>query len=252
MDTLRSFTSDTNNRRVGKRNRPPTSCEPCRLRKYAVCLYEQHDTNIRDRLKCNRGSPCDTCIKWKKQSSCEYAGNANRGKPKQSNTGDRLQKLENIVLQFMQNGVGGKAKYLEIGKLDESTDHPEGSITTDVHVPTKGHGPMEPGTIHVQDGQMSYVDSSHWLSILYDIKEIREQLSLSNQAQEDQKFGDISPPPEVDLAFEPLKPLGIHEILQSLPPRAVCDSLLSQYFNCEYLVLRNIPVLAEESCTYLF
>jgi len=42
----------------------------------------------------------------------------------------------------------------------------------------------ERGTLHNRGGQMNYVDSSHWLSILNEIKEVGEQLS-NTQTQEE-------------------------------------------------------------------
>ena len=191
---------------------------------------------MRNRLKCDRGSPCDTCVKRNKQSSCEYADNANRNKPKQS-TGDRLQNLENIVLQFLQKEVTGNLQEQETKDSRVITDHPRVSKVTDTLAD-------EYGTLHIRDGQMNYVDSTHWFSILHDIKEVREQLSLSDaQVQGHRSSGDIASPsqPEVDLIFDTPEPSTFREVLQSLPPRSACDSLLSQYFNSEYTILRKMP-----------
>jgi hypothetical protein len=142
--------------------------------------------------------------------------------------------LENIVLQFLQNDVIGKPQDHVSPDISNSTDHPACS-TTDINTATDKRG-----TLHVRGGQTNYVDSSHWLSILHDIKEVREELSLSNtQVQEDESFDDFGPQPEVDLMFGPLQPLTIPEILRSLPPRPVCDSLLSQFFNSKYMILRR-------------
>ncbi|KAF2008117.1 hypothetical protein P154DRAFT_479598 [Amniculicola lignicola CBS 123094] len=178
-------------KRVEKRNRPPLSCQPCRSRK----------------LKCNRGSPCDTCIKRDKQSSCQYAENANRDKPKNT-TGDRLQNLENAVLQFIQK------------EATQTQDQPS------TYTPATS---SNSGTLRLTGGQPQYVDSTHWLSILNDIKEVREQLST-------QEENDTEPQPEVDLVF-PTTSCSISEILLSLPPRPVCDGLVSQYFNAKFMML---------------
>ena len=72
------------------------------------------------------------------------------------------------------------------------------------------------------------------------IKEVREQLSSSNtQVQEDQSVNNNGPELEMDLVFSPIVAPSMREILQSLPLRAVCDSLLSQYFNSQYMILRK-------------
>ncbi|KAF1988217.1 hypothetical protein K402DRAFT_391981 [Aulographum hederae CBS 113979] len=170
--------------RVEKRNRPPVSCESCRTRK----------------LKCNRGSPCDTCIRRSKQASCQYAENAIRDKPKHT-TGDRLQNLEKKVLELIQ-------------KEDKPEQYP--SANTDR------------GILHPTGGEPKYVDSTHWLSILNDIQEVREQLSTQDEPDE------IQVQPEVDLVFAS-QPAS--DILSFVPPRKVCDLLLSQYFNAKYMTL---------------
>jgi hypothetical protein len=163
-----------------------------------------------------------------------------RDKKKHSNTGDRLKNLENIVLQFVQNGITEKNQEQvtdNASNSSESMGHLGGSTTTDINPPAD-----ERGTLQVREGQINYLDSSHWLSILHDIKEIREELALSNaQAQEDQSLGDSPVQPEVDLIFGPLQPPTISEMLRSLPPRHVCDSLLSQFFNAKYMILRRAP-----------
>jgi hypothetical protein len=100
----------------------------------------------------------------------------------------------------------------------------------------------ERGTLHVQGGQMNFVDSSHWLSILHDIKELRESLNNS-QVQGNESIGILSPEPETDLVFGALQLPTLREIIWSLPSRPVCDSLLSQYFNMQYFILRKTPQL---------
>ncbi len=93
-----------------------------------------------------------------------------------------------------------------------------------------------------QDGHVSYIDSSHWLSVLEDIREVREHLSPEGNAlPEDVSRGNAS-------SWEPQVPqvssvMGLHasgsieEILGSLPPRALCDRLLSNYFNSRFQIL---------------
>jgi hypothetical protein len=162
-----------------------------------------------DRLKCNRDSPCDACIRRNKQAACKYADNANRDKL-QSTTKDRLENLEKKVLQFMQ-------------KEDKSED---------LSVPNLVVG-ADQGMLHSRGGQLNYVDSSHWRSILNDIKEVREQLTIQDEP-------DMEVQPEADIVFGPQ---SASNILQFLPSRPVCDGLLSQYFNATYMVLRKLSIL---------
>jgi hypothetical protein len=174
-------------------------------------------------------------VKGNKQLSCEYADNANRNKPKRT-TGDRLENLEKMVLQFVNNGHPEKPQGQRNNDHTEMPDGARDSVNTGVTPPKETRG-----TLHVQEGQMNYVDSSHWLSILYDIKEVREELILSSFHAHEEKPPDMNDAqPEVDLTFGALKTSSLPEILRSLPPRTVCDSLVSFYFNFSYVVLRKI------------
>lgn len=118
--------------------------------------------------------------------------------------------------------------------VTQNSDHTEGSATAD----TKPSG--DRGTLHVQGGQMNFVDSSHWLSILHDIKEVRGSLSTS-PVQGNDSIEASSPEPETDLVFGTmqLSSSSLREIIWSLPSRPVCDSLLSQYFNMQFFVFRK-------------
>ena len=195
------------------------------------------------RLKCNRGSPCDSCIQRHKQSSCDYAVNANRGKIAQSSIGGRLQNLENIVFQFLQTGVTIYSGEKESNASNDQTESPSVS-NQDVSTETKG-------SLHVDGGQLAYVDSNHWLAILDEIKEVRQQLSLSNNpAKVDWRTDEIGQQEELDLMFSPMPSHDIREILQSLPLRPICDSLLSQYFNSRYVVLRTWRQFYQEDFAY--
>lgn len=184
------------------------------------------------RLRCNRGYPCGTCVQRHKQSSCEYAANANRNKTARSSLGDRLQKLENAVFQIAQHGVTINS--------GESETRNSKDATTALGDSSQKLSADTSGSLHVHDSQMTYVDSNHWRSILDDIKEVREQLCLSNnQLLLDQQVEERSPERELDLMFSPMPSHDIREILHSLPPRHVCDSLLSLYFNWRFMILRE-------------
>lgn len=209
-----------------------------------LCLFricELADSFL-NRSKCNRGSPCDSCIKRNKESSCEYADKTYQNKPKTS-TVNRLQSLENLVLQFLQNGVSQKQSEGETSSPSGISASAEASaeVSTAADVPQRAE---ERGTLHVEDGQMNYVDSSHWLSILNEIKDVRDQLSSSSlKDEEDRSFEENRPQRETDLVFGQPQCRNTSEIMQSLPPRSVCDILLSQYFNSQYMVIRESTCL---------
>ncbi|GAM87596.1 hypothetical protein ANO11243_056230 [Dothideomycetidae sp. 11243] len=186
-----------------KRNRPPVSCEPCRTRK----------------LKCDRGAPCDTCKRRDKADQCAYAVNASRtphhAASRSRALDDRLKRLELLPTILMRSS---------------STPPPSLDGRTTVSEPSE--------RLHLQqttNGQMDYIDSSHWLSVLQDIEEIRGQLAAPARP-------DSTPDSMVSvvgLGCSAWSKESQHstDLLSFLPKRPVCDMLLSWYFSSRYMVL---------------
>ncbi|KAK7979965.1 hypothetical protein PG989_012422 [Apiospora arundinis] len=236
-------TLDGGPRRLEKRNRPPVSCEPCRSRK----------------LKCNRNLPCDTCTKRGKSSICVYAPNASRNRPelnKSRDMKDRLNALERLVSSFLAGEAPARTSP-SAGSENNSTSS-EG-ISIPVHTPlSERHGPpiasniglsrsskepsLSPETPNLQetgDGQVNYIDPSHWLSILDDIKEVREHLSVPKQPTGHSAMSlDAShmTPDAISLSM-PTQTLSLNDALSALPTRSTCDRLISWYFNGRFMVL---------------
>ncbi|KAJ3572794.1 hypothetical protein NPX13_g4927 [Xylaria arbuscula] len=197
-------------------------------------------------LKCNRGLPCETCVKRHKISQCHYAANANRnpsGASKQREIKDRLNSLEKLVSSFMSGDsiIRQAASPRRTEDISLQVDPCTEPIETSVSSPksdTTGDDLLTPETPHLQqtgDGQVNYIDANHWQSILEDIHEIREHLSSSNQSMEQ------SAPLERTLAdasflFGSVPNATYAEILTSLPAQPICDKLLSWYFGTSLLV----------------
>ncbi|KAI8961306.1 hypothetical protein F5Y11DRAFT_348585 [Daldinia sp. FL1419] len=230
---------DIGRRKVEKRNRPPVSCEPCRTRK----------------LKCNRGLPCDSCVRRDKASHCNYAANASRGEPSSArprDLKDRLNTLENLVSSLLSGDAVVQPGLTTRGSLAtkgaESIAAPamrnnrpakhDSSATS----PGAGEYALTPETPHLQetpDGQVNYIDPNHWLSILDDIKEVREHLSASNQSTTQNERGYPDEPVALDASFllDSDRISSLDEILSSLPSQPICDMLLSWYFSSRFMVL---------------
>ncbi|CRG91409.1 C6 transcription factor, putative [Talaromyces islandicus] len=82
-----------------------------------------------------------------------------------------------------------------------------------------------------QGGQLD----TNWLSILDDIKEVREELSQSDiYSPEDNN--DANDAPDVDLVFGPVGVADFQDILNSVPSRPICDKFLSEYFNAPFML----------------
>ncbi|KAH8651156.1 hypothetical protein BX600DRAFT_100183 [Xylariales sp. PMI_506] len=232
---------DASSRKVEKRNRPPVSCEPCRTRK----------------LKCNRGLPCDACIKRERSSLCLYAANANRSRPgtsKAREMKDRLNNLESLVSSFISGDAVIPSVLLAqspssstpedsaiVSSLVEQyrRSSKQGSILSNS---SGGEGVLTPETPHLQetrDGQVNYIDPSHWLSILDDIKEVREHLSHQPLSQTATGMGVPVQPMGSDASFlfDARQASSLEEIIASLPSQPICDMLLSWYFNSSFMIL---------------
>ncbi|KAF7563908.1 hypothetical protein G7046_g215 [Stylonectria norvegica] len=106
------------------------------------------------------------------------------------------------------------------------------------------------GSVLDRGNQASYVDSSHWSSILEDIRGIREQLTPQD-GQEQNSMTDSpttgsewtmaeEPQGEIDLVFGSAEHLNLQHILAALPTRQVCDGLVSHYFRSKFTIF---PIL---------
>lgn len=194
------------------------------------------------RAKCNRELPCESCIKRGERSTCKYANNAIRNpKPNKrssnsnsNNVGERLQRVESLLFDLIEGGVGGSWSPRGDGDsfFNDSSQAKTGSRrgASQMVTPTHEDGDGDDDGVNSLANPNIENKSTHWLSILDDIKEVREQLSQSeiftpeendmNQEQE-----------EIDLALGTTELPKLQDIIASLPPRAVCDGILSQYFN---------------------
>lgn len=100
--------------------------------------------------------------------------------------------------------------------------------------------PETPCMRQVNDGQVRYVDSGHWLSVLDEIREVREQLSPEGTLPPDDTPIGPRPEPEMHEAISVLgleAKLSIEDIMTALPPRHTCDRLLWHYFNSRFQVV---------------
>ncbi|CVK97776.1 uncharacterized protein FPRN_10824 [Fusarium proliferatum] len=218
--------------KVEKRNRPPKSCEPCRTRK----------------LKCNRSLPCDSCIKRNKQTLCHYASNADRYDKrveKAETVADRLKNLESLiatVAQRTQESNPTSSTYTNKGTIQK--EHGLAGINSfQLSDHSRSEAVTNSGGDSVSSGLMGQVDSSHWSSILENIRAIRDELpAASPQAStlSSVTINNDASTNEVDFDMGSPSGLSIEHILSALPPRQVCDTLVSVFFLSHYTMM---PIL---------
>lgn len=107
------------------------------------------------RLKCDRQSPCTSCLKRGGPESCSFA-NSPRDRVKQikgskaSEAQLRLQKLEDMVTTLMEDRNPGSGSPIEMlsSQLSKAS--------------TAGH-------LDVQGSESNYVGATHWTSILENV-----------------------------------------------------------------------------------
>ena len=133
--------------KVRKRNRPVVSCLQCRGRK----------------SKCDREQPCGSCKGH--GSPCTY--NKPNGKsPPKASPQDRLNHLENLLLQMMQTKEPGNVQ-LPVGRSPTQLASPENSVSSTETSTSSLEIPEAPqGAYRKSETEESYVGPTHWQAIL--------------------------------------------------------------------------------------
>jgi hypothetical protein len=147
-----------------KRARPQLSCTFCRNGK----------------LKCDRRSPCNQCLKRSIESQCVYLPPPPKKVRVPKNTKERVIQLENLVLQLihqqnlsskdLENESPDAAKTaLQHGSGPELSGHIKSPASKDSPTSSTSEGSDEFigfGQLSISHGGTSYVGSSHWEAIL--------------------------------------------------------------------------------------
>ncbi|KAF5983485.1 transcriptional regulatory [Fusarium coicis] len=213
--------------KVEKRNRPPKSCEPCRTRK----------------LKCNRSLPCDSCIRRNKQSLCHYASNADRHDKradKNESVADRLKNLESLIATVAEKTQKpSPTSSMHNNDNTAQTQHGVAGIDN-MRLADNSRSEALANRENAASGLIGQVDSSHWSSILDNIRSIRDELpAASPQAStlSSVTLNNDASTSEADFDMGSPDSLTIERILSALPPRQVCDTLVSVFFLSHYTMM---------------
>ena len=191
-------------RRVITRNRELLACSECRRRK----------------LKCDRHTPCATCVKRGDEPSCKYQRSANgseheRGRRSQAEA--RLEHLERLVHEFAQNGDGsvtpGQTKSLRVA------DQPVGREKS------------RAGCEASKSNGFVYNGSTHWSAMLEDIEGLRSAIAPDEATASNDDESELEENIASNLILGSAAPLPLQQVLaQYLPLRHEADSLVAAYF----------------------
>ncbi|KAL4727822.1 hypothetical protein ACLX1H_004511 [Fusarium chlamydosporum] len=186
--------------KIEKRNRPPKSCEPCRTRK-------------------------------------------NERRPdKGGSVAERLKNLEGLIAMVADQRDSMPSLGLSEGILRrEVTNHVQ------TPKPTPPEGILEFGDRNAaRSGLPGHVDASHWSSIMETIRAIRDDLPDTSPQErletDTESFTtvELSESDNIDFDLGLSGRANIDNILSQLPPRQVCDTLVSLFFRSHYAML---PIL---------
>ncbi|KAI1370171.1 fungal-specific transcription factor domain-containing protein [Hypoxylon crocopeplum] len=214
--------STSQNRR---RDKPVLSCTFCRGRK----------------LRCDRQYPCSACVRRGRAAECAYSSSEQERKDaidyrphtRRQQARQRVARLENLIIEMRDK--------------EQSSRQPSGEVSARSTAPSNGEPPLatlgshvidDMGNLNLTDNHAVYTGSSHWVTILEDIRGLRDELG------EDYSNSAASPEPApLDAGLMcGSQPTGIsllnsapclarEQILSMMPPRKVVDRHVSQFFN---------------------
>ncbi|OIW34303.1 hypothetical protein CONLIGDRAFT_607106 [Coniochaeta ligniaria NRRL 30616] len=216
----------TNSRR---REKPILSCTYCRGRK----------------LRCDRESPCGTCLQRGIATECTYRTSEQERKEAidyrphhgRAQARQRFARLENLVLEMRDRDLARNSG-------QTSGDRASPSLTNNDIRPFTPPGSSladDLGKLSITDDHTVYTGSSHWVTILEDIRQLKDELSEDNDEHSagTTRLGATSL--DASLRQEPqLTKLSLlnsaprlskEDILAMLPPRKAVDRHVSHFFN---------------------
>lgn len=208
--------------KVSKRNRQPLSCAPCRSKK----------------LKCDRGHPCETCIKREDPAGCTYgktaaplskaeSNHAHNGADNRGKAQERLRHLEDLVMQMVDNTSPPSNLVASPDKDSLSSDQDP----INVSIAKEGH--LQHGS-----SASSYVGSTHWSAILENIQELKTALGTEHPSSTELDEPEDTETSDMEELFGSTGDLSLAQVLaQALPSRLQTDRRMSTYFNSRYAVI---------------
>lgn len=111
-----------------------------------------------------------------------------------------------------------------------------------MHFPDNSRSEALANRENAASGLVGQVDSSHWSSILDNIRAIRDELpAASPQAStlSSVTLNNGASASEADFDMGSPDGVTIERILSDLPPRQVCDTLVSVFFLSHYTMMRK-------------
>ncbi|KAN0108498.1 hypothetical protein V8E51_008240 [Hyaloscypha variabilis] len=224
-------------RKAHKNPRAPLACEFCRIRK----------------IKCNRELPCQNCIVRSIPSQCNYRGHGPvpaRGFRSAHAEGmqERLNRLESLVTTLVsQDQVVGHAN----PNLEDGNGYSfEDNVSREPETASIAGLQQGVGVLKVDGDASVYRGSTHWRDVMKEVNELR---SLWNQVQDDQDdlLSQVAFSTNIvngpGLLCGVVKPVGIEELLATIPPKCTTDKLIALFFDKNHSPIPTFHVLHEQT-----
>ncbi|KAI2616307.1 fungal-specific transcription factor domain-containing protein [Hypoxylon sp. NC1633] len=208
-----------------RRDKPVLSCTFCRGRK----------------LRCDRQSPCGGCVRRGKAIECTYTSSEQERKDavdyrphtRGQQARQRVAHLENLVIE-MRNMLQSPSQPSD----DTASRSTALSNSGPSLAPPVDHVTDDMGRLRLTEHQAVYTGSSHWVTILDDIRHLKDELS----EEYSNSIADSEPPQlDDDLVYESptnrvsllnsAPSLSREQILAMVPPRKIVDRHVAQFFN---------------------
>ena len=219
-----------------RRDKPQLSCTLCRKRKWVYSFAFQSGRLLillEHRLKCDRGHPCDTCLKRGLSLSCTYiisstnsrisTGQNQSRPPAYLKLQERIDQLQDLVVSQLKGSDEYRAESSHVDEylpsLISSNSDQEGSSQAPL---------TRVGHISVEGAGTTWVESDHWTAILDGISELKGALEdISSTTGDDDLAIANSIGPQLLLGEQ--KSVKTQDVLAAIPCRSIVDRLVSQF-----------------------
>ncbi|KAK9368461.1 hypothetical protein V1509DRAFT_622988 [Lipomyces kononenkoae] len=204
----------------GRRARIPLSCAPCRNRK----------------LKCDRQQPCQNCTIRNQPGACIFAGSQNRAPSTRSpaeNMQLRINRLEALVTSLASQKRNERESSLWPGGMPSLDDI--SSVRT-AEIAASKHTKKRQGMLNVHDGRSVYIGTAHWSDVLHELNALKTSWGQVQEEQDEATLLTSFASASVDgpsLLSGPVKPVGVSELLATIPAKPAADKLIARFFDDE-------------------
>ncbi|KIW19456.1 hypothetical protein PV08_00028 [Exophiala spinifera] len=191
------------------------------------------------RLKCDRSQPCGNCVT--RNVPCVYPSrprdqSSSVREGGRSNLDARLLRLEQLV-----GNIAAQRQALETRSTKDESNTDGSSTSPAVQEPLKVEPALMPGRMMGNNSQTVYVSAVHWATICDEIVKVRESI------EHDPSTVHLGPskPGRGDgplLLQDTGLPCEVEDILSDIPPRDICDRLVSRCFaSAEHWIGNCVP-----------